>query len=586
MNHVMFDSFGNAFLILYRKERRPVLVLAVTMLLSIPIMPLELMLVQYFIDQIGAWTARDSMGSILMTAVWIGVLMFVNNIVLGVPVPLAMTRLNEVGTLEEQRMIVEKTSKLPLLSIESATVKDLRERAVQVSIYEIYHTGLQILQLSLQLSLLMLLILQFGQWIPVVTVVGVAFLLSYVSGKSAASLEHLQREQASHRRMIRYYADLMTERSSAKEVRMFGLGTLFMNRWNALYQKQSKDRIGVVRASEIHKFLPELLLAVIASLLMALVILLPGSKPMTSGDFALLYLALTTVLSQLPELINQITTMKRHAMKWQDFRAYLDLKEDSCIRENNNYVENGACNLQLQVQELWFRYPDSEVDSIQGISFTVPSGRRVALVGENGSGKSTLVKLILGLYPPKAGEITWLNTREGSKEHVTGSASISAVFQDFTRLHLTVRENVGLGKVGVMMHDGMLIDSLETAGSKFTNLDMQLGVPFGGIDPSGGEWQKIATARAILRDASFIVFDEPTAALDPQAERAAFEQFIQLTEGRSALLITHRLGAAKLADMILVMQEGRIVEQGTHDELMLLNGEYRRMFDVQASWYV
>jgi len=586
MNHAMFDSFGNAFLILYRKERRAVLVLAVTMLLSIPIMPLELMLVQSFIDQIGAWTARDQVGSILMAAVWIGVLMFVNNIVLGVPVPLAMTRLNEVGTLEEQRMIIEKTSKLPLLSIESATVKDLRERAVQVSIYEVYHTGLQILQLSLQLSLLVLIILQFGQWIPVVTVVGVAFLLSYVSGKSAASLEHLQREQASRRRMIRYYADLMTERSSAKEVRMFRLGSLFMNRWNALYQKQSKDRIGVVRASEIRKFVPELLLAVTAGLLMALVILLPGSKPMTSGDFALLYLALTTVLSQMPSLINQVTTMKRHAMKWQDFRAYLDIEEDPCIRGNDIHVEKGACNLQLQVQDLWFRYPDSQIDSIQGISFTVPPGCRVALVGENGSGKSTLVKLLLGLYPPNAGEVTWRSTREGPKEHVTGSASISAVFQDFTRLHLTVRENVGLGDVGVMAHDVMLLDSLETAGSKFTNLEMQLGVPFGGIDPSGGEWQKIATARAILRDASFIVFDEPTAALDPQAERAAFEQFIQLTKGRSALLITHRLGAAKLADMILVMQEGRIVEQGTHDELMLLNGEYRRMFDVQASWYV
>ncbi|WP_314586344.1 ABC transporter ATP-binding protein [Paenibacillus terrigena] len=488
MNHAMFDSFGNAFLILYRKERRPVLVLAVTILLSIPIMPLELMLVQSFIDQIGAWTARDSMGSILMAVVWIGVLMFVNNILLGVPVPLAITSLNEVGTLEEQRMIVEKTSKLPLLSIESASVKDLRERAVQVSIYEIYHTGLQILQLSLQLSLLMLLILQFGQWIPVVTVVAVAFLLSYVSGKSAASLEYLQREQASRRRMIRYYADLMTERSSAKEVRMFGIGSLFMNRWNVLYQKQSKDRIGVVRASEIRKFGPELLLAVIAGLLMALVILLPGSKSMTSGDIALLYLALTTVLSQLPELINQITTMKRHAMKWQDFRAYLDLEEDPCIRENDRHVEKGVSNLQLHVQDLWFRYTDSEVDSIQGISFTIPSGCRVALVGENGSGKSTLVKLILGLYPPYAGEITWLDTRKGSKEHVTGCASISAVFQDFTRLHLTVRENVGLGYVGVMTNDGMLIDSLETAGSKFTNLEMQLGVPFGGIDPSGGEW--------------------------------------------------------------------------------------------------
>ena len=323
-------------------------------------------------------------------------------------------------------------------------------------------------------------------------------------------------------------------------------------------------------------------MAIIAGIVLAITLLQPDSGLLTAGDVTLLYLALTTVLSQLPGLIQQVTAMHRHAMKWKDFRAYLELEEEQGVQSIHGPVSGAT--FQLNVQGLRFRYPGRDVDSIHGIDLTIPPGCRVAVVGENGSGKSTLVKLLLGLYSPDAGEIHWLDT-SGKYDVGVGSVMMSAVLQDFTRLHLTLRETVGLGQVGSMTQDRRLLDALQIAGSKYTDLDMQLGVSFGGIDPSGGEWQKIATARAILPNASFIVFDEPTAALDPQAEKAVFEQFLRLTYGRSALFITHRLGAARLADMIMVMQDGRIVERGTHDELMDGNGPYRRMFDVQASWY-
>jgi ATP-binding cassette subfamily B protein len=162
------------------------------------------------------------------------------------------------------------------------------------------------------------------------------------------------------------------------------------------------------------------------------------------------------------------------------------------------------------------------------------------------------------------------------------------VFQDFAQLYLTLRENVALGKPSAQGEDGTLQQALFAAGisgDKYRELDMQLGAAFGGIEPSGGEWQKIVTARAILKEADFVFFDEPTAALDPQAEKEAVQLFLRVTAGRSALLVTHRLGAARLADVIFVLKGGRLVEQGTHDELMQLNGEYGRMFQMQAAWY-
>lgn len=540
-------------------------------------MPIELLLVKTLIDRIQAWTAPDPVRPILEAAAWLGTLMIVNNILFGVPAPLAMTRLNEISVLEEQRLLVNKTSVLPIAAVESPEMKDLRERAFQVSLYEIYNTGVHVVQLSLQLAVLIIVLLKFGQWIPVAAVIGAALLLTGVSRKTVESLEKLTRKQTAGRRLLRYYGDLMTERNGAKEIRLFGLNRILTARWERLLEQQADERMKEARSSEIRKIGPELLMALMGGLLLALIVLLPGANSLTAGDFAFLFMALTMLMSQLPGLIGQSVAMHSQYMKWVDFRAYLDLAEEDLTRANELHSGDHAGNWQLQIRELRFRYPHVSREALRGISFSIPSGCRAALVGENGSGKSTLIKLILGLYSPNEGEITW---RKAAHRQV------SVVFQDFTRLYLTLRENIALGRLTAIDQDSLLQGTLQSTGSKLLNLDAQLGVPFGGVEPSGGEWQKIATARAMLRDADFVVFDEPTAALDPQAEKEAFELFLRATKGKSALLVTHRLGAAKMADLIFVMENGQLVEQGTHDELMEKGGPYSRMFNLQASWYV
>lgn len=577
-------AFVHSVIFLYQAERRPVVVLAAALLLSVPIMPTELWLIKTLVDRIQVWSPSDSAGPIIIVAAELALLMVIGNIALGVPVPMAMTRLNEIGPLEEQRQLMQKNARLPLAVLEMPTTKDLRERALLVTHHEMVQTGFHMVQLFLQFLIIIAFMLSYGLWIPVVCIGIAALFLSYVSGRSAEKLEGLVRSQTADQRLLRHFAELMTKRNAAKEIRLFGLGSLLAARWTSLYEQQSKQTWSLIKASEFRKLLPELLMALLGGLLLASLVILPGTR--SSGDYAFLFLALTTLFSQLPTLIGQGVSMRKYFMRREDFHRFMQLEEDRNVEKEKTNETASRCSLYLQVRDVRYRYPGTDHDTIGGISLTIPPGCRAALVGENGSGKSTLVKLLSGMYEPIDGTIHWSNGVECSSEHADTQGSFSAVFQDFARIYLTLRENLALGKLSALEQDHILHANLQAVGSKFTDLDVQLGTAFDGIEPSGGEWQRIVTARSLLRDSAFVFFDEPTAALDPQAERDAFELFLRVTEGRSALLVTHRLGAAKLADVIFVMKQGKLVEQGTHAELMCRNGEYSRMFLLQAAWYV
>lgn len=601
--------------ILMRVERRPLVVLAAAVLLSMPVLPVELWLLKSLVDRVQNWTANDSIRPIIIAAAWLAALMVMNNIALGVPIPISQTRLNEIGAIEQQRLILQKTARLPLTDVETPHIHNMRERAMQVSFDAIYNTALQLVQTVVQAVTLLLIMFVYGQWIPAAAVCLSAFLLAVVSGRAENKMERLTREQTADRRMLAYFAGLMTGRESAKEIRLFGLGGLLTERWNRIAGKQYAESVAAVRSSELRKLVPELLTALVSGLLVAMIVLLPGANKLTAGDFAILLLCATMLVSLLPGLIGQFVTLYRQQMRWEDFRAYMELPEDDRLNLKqpiHTVTANGADSiasgkgergfsghsralqalqqqsLLLQVRGLRYRYPGANRDTINGVSFAIPPGCRAALVGENGSGKSTIVKLLAGLYEPAGGEIVWRDSAGNAAGKLAAGESggdISAVFQDFAKLQITLRENVALGNISALQDDSALQAALRDAGSKFGELDVQIGAPFGGIELSGGEWQKVATARALMRDARFIFFDEPTAALDPQAEKDAFALFMRITEGKSALLVTHRLGAAKLADIIFVLKAGKLVEQGAHAELMERNGEYSRMFRMQSSWY-
>ncbi len=240
----------------------------------------------------------------------------------------------------------------------------------------------------------------------------------------------------------------------------------------------------------------------------------------------------------------------------------------------------------VQVRDLAFRYPAGTGLALERVILDITPGECVALVGANGAGKTTLAKCLLGLYEPDQGTVL-----VGGRPAARPGNRRAAVFQDYARYQLTLREAVGFGDLAQMSDDRAIGEVLKRAGLGDLvdqlpgGLNAYLGPEFGGMDLSGGQWQRLALARAFLREADLLVLDEPTAALDALAELALFERFAELAQGRTAIMISHRLGAARLADRILVLDQGRVVEQGSHAELVSRGGPYARMFASQAVWY-
>ena len=238
------------------------------------------------------------------------------------------------------------------------------------------------------------------------------------------------------------------------------------------------------------------------------------------------------------------------------------------------------------------RYPQAESPAIDGISFTIKPGERVALVGANGSGKTTLVKVLLGLFGPTKGEVRYgeLDLARASRDELWNQTA--AVFQDYTRFAFTLGENIGFGRVDRMSEQDEVERAARQGGAHTIAEHLPGGYGTlltkeftGGTELSGGEWQRVAISRGFMRNAAMVVLDEPTASLDPKAEADVFRRFLTMAGGCSTILVSHRLGSARLCDRILVLKEGRLVENGTHDELLSRAGEYARMWALQAQWY-
>jgi ATP-binding cassette subfamily B protein len=223
---------------------------------------------------------------------------------------------------------------------------------------------------------------------------------------------------------------------------------------------------------------------------------------------------------------------------------------------------------------------------LDDISLIIRQGETLAIVGENGAGKTTLTKIIMGLYNPTSGTARYGENDIGNYVSKSRFNRVSGVFQNFVRYKLTARENIVISDVETA---GDVMQAADEAGAQFTNLpnglDTMLSRDFDGTELSGGQWQRIAIARGLYRNYDMIVLDEPTAAIDPIEESNIFRLFSESAKGKTAILVTHRLGSTKIADRILLMEAGRICELGTHEQLMQQNGKYAQMYREQASWY-
>lgn len=276
-----------------------------------------------------------------------------------------------------------------------------------------------------------------------------------------------------------------------------------------------------------------------------------------------------------------------HINFFEYYYKYLDLEESF-----DGTLEEVPEKIILELKDVWFKYPGSDQYVLKGINLKIEEGESVSLVGENGAGKSTIVKLLLGLFYPDSGCITINGIDLNQYSKCARSKIFAPIFQDFTRFSITLRENIGVGDVNNIDNEEAVISAAKKSGiDKFVNqlpdkYNTVLNRDFeGGVDLSGGQWQRIALARAFMGDKPFYILDEPTSQLDPVAESKLYDEFSNLVHNKSALFITHRLASTKITDKIFVLENGKISESGTHVALMKLKGTYYTMFNSQKKWY-
>lgn len=246
----------------------------------------------------------------------------------------------------------------------------------------------------------------------------------------------------------------------------------------------------------------------------------------------------------------------------------------------------------IEFKDVWFRYPGTERDILKGLSFKINNGEKVSIVGENGEGKSTMIKLLLGLFTPDKGEILVGGKKLNDYPLSVRTKIFGPVFQDFPRYSITIKENIGIGDIDEIENEEKIklaaqkAKAHEFAEKLEKSYDTLLGRDFdGGVDISGGQWQRIAIARAFMGDKPILLLDEPTSQLDPIAEADLYSEFADMVEDRTAIFITHRLGSTMITDRIFVIHDGKIAESGSHEELMQKGGIYSRMFNAQKQWY-
>ena len=314
---------------------------------------------------------------------------------------------------------------------------------------------------------------------------------------------------------------------------------------------------------------------------------------MTVGEFVAVGQAVQNTQSSINSIAKRFGAFKEEVFYIKDYFEFMNYyhQDDSSSQRLESFPT--PLKVGITFENVSFNYVNSDVKILKDISLHINPGKKIAIVGENGSGKTTFVKCLSGLYPLSEGHIFFDNNEIKSIKESELFSNITVVFQDFIKYPYTVKENIRLGNIFRNDNLDNIVEAVsKEAGvhdfvNKFPNgYETYLGRIFeDGEDISGGQWQRIALARSLFKDGEIFILDEPTAALDPIAELDVFEKFDLLTKNKTTFFISHRMASAKIADLILVFKKGEIVETGTHEELMRLEGEYYTLFNMQAKWY-
>jgi ATP-binding cassette, subfamily B, bacterial len=488
--------------------------------------------------------------------------------------------------------VIEHASQLDLTLYEDPVFYDRLERArVQATdrLVMIQAIGNLIQQMVTTIAL-SLAILWLAPWLLLLLLAGV--IPGFLGETHFAFLGYAKNfRQTPLNRQLDYLRLLGGSKEAAKELKLFGLHKFLTDRFTKISSTIRAENL----ALSIRRLRAGAALSIISTLgyyaAYAWTIWKTLQGGFDIGTLAFLTGAILQASGALQQVFSTLSGIADQALFLTDLLAFFDMQPT--VKSKPNALPVPVPILKgFEFRNVSFSYPGSSRKVLADFNLFLARGQRIALIGENGQGKTTIVKLLTRLYDPTEGQILLdgIDLREYSMEQLHHETGV--IFQDFMRYEMTVRENIGIGRIEQMDQD----EDIERAAEKSLANDVvkrlgdgyeqMLGRRFAsGVDLSGGEWQKLALARAYLRDAQLLILDEPTAALDARSEAEVFERFAELTRGKMAVLISHRFSTVRMVDRIVVLEGGRLVEEGTHDELLELGGRYATMFELQAASY-
>ncbi len=487
--------------------------------------------------------------------------------------------------------IIKKSSELKLAQLEDADIYDKLERARQQTISRVsLLSGLltQGQDLIVVISLLGGLI-AFEPWLILLLVLSVIpSVLNEL--KFSGTSYSLARSWTQERREMDYLRYAGASDVTAKEVKLFGLADFISSRFKALADKYyvANKKLAVDR-SLWGLFFTTLGTGAYYGAYV-LIILRTVAGALSLGDLTFLSSSFKQLSFKLASIFTSFTWMTEQALYLEDYFDFLDLNLEEPSTPGLTVPEE--IREGFRFENVGFKYPGSDQWVMRGLNFEIAAGEKLALVGENGAGKTTLIKLLLRFYEPTEGTIYLDGLDVKRYDLAQYQEMFGVIFQDFVKYNFSLKENVAVGKIDQLENTKLIDTAMEKSLASEVRdtlpqgYDQMLGKRFkSGTDLSGGQWQKIALARAYMKDAKVLILDEPTSALDARAEYEAFQRFIGLTESKTSVIISHRFSTVRMADRILVLKDGQMLEHGTHDELMANEDLYAELFSLQAEGY-
>lgn len=488
--------------------------------------------------------------------------------------------------------IINKTADIELKDLEDPDFYDKLERARRQTSSRVTLLTNILSQLQDIITVISLVgaLIYFEPWLILLLVLAIipAFINEIKYSQSSYSLA---RSWTVERRELDYLRHTGASEETAKEVKLFGLTSFLANRFeNLAHLYYLQNRKLVVRRTiwgGVFNILG--VLSYYGAYILIIIRVIGGV--LTVGELTFLSGSFSRLRKRLEGMFFRFSKISESALYLKDYFDFLDIDIDKettsqllslppVIREGFEFVD------------VYFAYPGAKVDVLRGVNFSLRLGEKMAFVGENGAGKTTLIKLILRFYEPSQGKILLDGVDIRSYNKAQYQQMFGVIFQDFIKYNFTVGENIGVGNIDKFTDEQQIKAAAEMSlAAEVVNelefkYDTKMGKQFpGGVNLSGGQWQKVALGRAYMKDAKVVILDEPTSALDARAEYEAFQRFIGLTEGKTAVIISHRFSTVRMADRILVLKQGKVLELGTHEELLVNNKLYAELFKLQAEGY-